>query len=120
MTSPGLTSCAARRAMARLALAATRWRNSKAPSSERWATSAPPRMRRSMERRSRFSRSLRMVTVGDAEAAAQRADLDAAVLVEVEQDRLLAVELAERRHQPSSSRHRGGPSVRERKRRRNK
>ena len=50
-------------AMARLALAATRCRNSKAPSSERWATRAPPRIRRSIERRSRFSRSLRMVTV---------------------------------------------------------
>ena len=37
---------------------------------------------------------------GDAEAAAQLADLDAAVLVEVEEDRLFAVELAERRHRP--------------------
>ena len=35
---------------------------------------------------------------GDAEAGAQLTDLDAAVFVEVEQDRLFAVELAERRH----------------------
>ena len=39
----------------------------------------------------------------DAEASAQLSDLHSAVLVEVDEDGLLAVELAERRHPTSSS-----------------